>query len=389
TGSGTLKYQWRKNSLIIPGATGSSLKISKSQVSDSATYSVVVYNELGATTSQDATLIVRVGNSSVDGLPRISGQPKSVVTMPGSTFSLHVAVGGEGPFFYQWYLDGHPVPSAHLPRLTISDAQGLDSGEYTVRVSNPYGTVTSEPALVTVIVPYTPEPLPDRRGRRVALPTITITPASIAAQVGQTITLHASVQSDLPVVYQWLREGAALLGKTEASLTLANLQPWDAGNYSVVVTHEGGSAVSAVSSVTVAGPPTLPGKTPSKLINLSTRAEVGSGGNVLIGGFIIHAAQPQNLLVRAVGPKLLDFGVAHPIQNPRISLYRGEVVLQENDDWSTDSIQADRIIQTGDAVGAFRLPREGKDAALLTQLESGAYTVVVQGSDQGSGVGLV
>ena len=122
--------------------------------------------------------------------------------------------------------------------------------------------------------------------------------------------------------------------------------------------------------------------------NMSTRALVGTGENVLIPGFVISGADSQQILLRAVGPSLASFGVSGPNADPTLTLYRGATVLAANDNWSS-AANADAIAATGIAVGAFPLPAGSKDAAVLVTLPAGAYTAVVSGVDNATGIALV
>ena len=71
-----------------------------------------------------------------------------------------------------------------------------------------------------------------------------------------------------------------------------------------------------------------------ELINVSTRGFVGTGDNVLIGGFIIEGG-PQTVLVRAPGPSLTTLGVSGALTNPSVELFSGQTSIAFNDDWQT------------------------------------------------------
>ena len=117
-----------------------------------------------------------------------------------------------------------------------------------------------------------------------------------------------------------------------------------------------------------------------RLINLSSRARVAPAGNsTLITGFVIGGTAPKRVLLRAAGPALTPFGVQGALTNPRLQLYdaTGKILL-ENDDWSA----ADSATFT--QVGAFAFPTGSKDAALVTTLPPGAYTMhVLDGGETG------
>jgi len=126
----------------------------------------------------------------------------------------------------------------------------------------------------------------------------------------------------------------------------------------------------------------------SNLANISTRGFVQTGDNVMIGGFIVLGPNPQQVLVRAIGPSLANANppVEGALGNPTLSLRNGNGdVIASNDDWRSD--QEAEIIATGVA------PTNELESALITTLSSSVtgigYTAVVSGVNGGTGVGLV
>jgi hypothetical protein len=118
-----------------------------------------------------------------------------------------------------------------------------------------------------------------------------------------------------------------------------------------------------------------------ELSNLSTRGFVGTGDDVLIGGFVIEES-PTMVLIRAPGPSLEDFGVAEPLRDPVLTLFAGQTPIAGNNDW-VDSPQAEEILETGLA------PEDDFEPAILVTLPPGPYTVVVSGFEGDIGVALV
>jgi hypothetical protein len=120
----------------------------------------------------------------------------------------------------------------------------------------------------------------------------------------------------------------------------------------------------------------------SKLANISTRGKVEGGDNVMIGGFIAGGDRETLVVVRAIGPSLVDFGVANALKDPTLELHDGNgALLAQNDDWRLS--QEQQLIQAGLA------PIDDRESALLLSLQPGAYTAIVRGKDANSGVGLV
>ncbi|MBK7661803.1 MAG: hypothetical protein IPJ28_23000 [Betaproteobacteria bacterium] len=122
-----------------------------------------------------------------------------------------------------------------------------------------------------------------------------------------------------------------------------------------------------------------------RLANISTRMQVLSGNDVLIGGFIIGGAVPKTVVVRARGPSLIPFGIPNALVNPRMDLFSGQDIIATNDNWQTQTIPADvaAIQASGFA------PTNDLESAIRTTLAPGAYTAVVTGVGNGSGVGIV
>ena len=125
-----------------------------------------------------------------------------------------------------------------------------------------------------------------------------------------------------------------------------------------------------------------------RLVNLSSRARVGQGEEVAIGGFVIHGGAPKSVLIRAVGPGLVPLGIPAALADPRLTVMHAGSVVATNDDWGTAS-NADDIATAMSATGAFGISSSGKDAALLLTLQPGIYTAIVDGKDGGPGVALV
>lgn len=121
---------------------------------------------------------------------------------------------------------------------------------------------------------------------------------------------------------------------------------------------------------------------PARQLNISTRETVGTGEDVLIGGFIITGATPKQVLLRALGPSLANQGLDGLLQNPTLELHdESGAIIAENDNWK--ATQEAAIEATGLAPNDFR------EAAILITLAPGKYTAIVQGQAGGSGTALV
>jgi Domain of unknown function (DUF4394) len=164
---------------------------------------------------------------------------------------------------------------------------------------------------------------------------------------------------------------ASLTVGTAAGLYTINLA---SGAATLVGTIGDTTSLAAESVVDIAVP------TATRLLNISSRARVGTGEDVLIGGFISHGG--GRILLRALGPSLGAFGVADPLPDPVLTLKDvNGATLATNDDWQ--SSQATEINATGLA------PSNSQESAILTSLPAGSYTGVVSGKGATTGVAVV
>ncbi|HEY1108381.1 MAG TPA: VCBS repeat-containing protein, partial [Opitutaceae bacterium] len=125
-----------------------------------------------------------------------------------------------------------------------------------------------------------------------------------------------------------------------------------------------------------------------RLINVSARAAVGTGADILAAGFAVSGGAPKRLLLRAAGPTLTAFGVGDALADPVLTLRRlGEdTPLATNDDWAGTAALTTAFA----SVGAFQFsPATSSDAALIVELPPGTYTATVSGKNDTTGVALV
>ncbi|MDQ6624229.1 MAG: hypothetical protein M3Y86_12205, partial [Verrucomicrobiota bacterium] len=128
----------------------------------------------------------------------------------------------------------------------------------------------------------------------------------------------------------------------------------------------------------------------SQLTNISTRGFVDTGDNVMIGGIIIGGGNGAGarVIVRAVGPSLADSGVQGSLSDPTLALFDANGLrIGSNDNWKTD----DQTGQSQEAeIGAAgKALTDDREAAILTTLAPGAYTAIVRGKNDTTGVALV
>jgi hypothetical protein len=127
----------------------------------------------------------------------------------------------------------------------------------------------------------------------------------------------------------------------------------------------------------------------ARLRNVSARSRVGTGGDILIAGFVVVEGR-QTLLIRGPGPTLgaAPFNVPGALADPQLRIFRAATVVAENDDWSKAS-NASQIAAVAAQVGAFALQAGGRDPAMVVTLPPGAYTAQISGVGATTGVALV
>jgi len=125
------------------------------------------------------------------------------------------------------------------------------------------------------------------------------------------------------------------------------------------------------------------------LKNLSTRGYVGTGGNVMIAGFVVGGTSPKMLLIRAIGPTLSTFGLSNAIPSTQLQIYSGGTVVASNTGWSSTPANATAVANAEPTVGAFALPAGSADSALVGTFAPGSYTAMIQGQGGATGVALV
>ncbi len=260
----------------------------------------------------------------------------------GGRFVLPVTVTGTGPFTYQWFRNGVSIAGATANPYVLSTVTAAAAGTYTVRVTGPGGTQTFTAG--TLAVPAT------------GAPQIVLQPFDKVVSPGGTFALAASAVGT-GITYQWLRNGTVLPGETGAILLRQNVNTADAGQYSVRLTGGGSTVTSAAATVTL-------NPDASRLSNLSGRIAIG-GSDKVIPAFFISGTGKKRVLIRAVGPGLAAFGVGGTMADPKIEVYDGANKIAENDNWAA------AVAPVFAGVGAFNLPANSRDAALVLELDAG------------------
>jgi hypothetical protein len=257
------------------------------------------------------------------------------------------------------------VPAANLVNLSTRAVVGL--GENAVIG----GFIIQGSQSATVIL----------RGIGLSLPAFGITDAL----EDPVIELHSG-NSTLAMSDDWIDDSSASTiasyhldpSNSRESAILATLNP---GSYTVLVRsfdngdgHLTGTALVELYDLHTTG---------GRAGNISTRGQVQSDSQVLIGGFIVGGAQSKTVVVRAIGPSLGAAGISQPLSDPTVELHNASgATIASNDNWGSDPNAA--MIQSENLA-----PADPNESALQATLNPGSYTAIVRGANGASGIGLV
>ena len=316
--------------------------------------------------SSDSTK--RIAWSSADGMAwskmylDVNSSMYGPVAVANSNLLLGVSRANDGRIFfaetpYDWEA-ASVIPDS--PLTSTSNLLSAAEGNGTIVVVGLAGQI------------YTP----------VGKPAIVSQATAQSILAGQSITLASQAYATGPFTYQWKKDGAAISGATNATLTLSSTAPSDTGTYTVVVQNATGSTTATiaqlvVNSLTDAG----------RITNMSIRSQAGTGSETLIVGVTVAGGDGSKkpLLMRATGPSLAAYGVAGTLVDPVLTVVHDGTIVLTNDNWNGDP----QIVSVGNSVGAFPMAStDSRDAALYASLAPGGYSMQVT-SNAGPGVALV
>jgi Immunoglobulin domain len=374
---------------------------------------------------------IRVHYAATNAAPTITSQPASESVALYSSATLSVAASGVPVPSYQWNFNGLPIAGATNPTYSIGEVVAADLGSYSVAVSNSSGTVTSNSVTLSSpgVTPGAPSGPAAAYFANISTRAVVGTGSSlevagfvISGPPGSTeqllvradglslnafnvagwlaepvLTIFDSSGTQIATNSSWGAVPIAIETAEAAVSVSAFLQTapsggeWDSallmnlspGSYTAQVTGTGGQTGVALVEVYQVG------TSPAQLINISTRASVGTGASVEIAGLVVRGAQPAQVLVRAVGPTLASFSVSGVLAKPTLTVQDASgVTVATNTGWSTNSNAAAIASETA-ALKTFPLPAGSADSALLLTLAPGTYTATVSGVGGTSGVALV
>jgi uncharacterized delta-60 repeat protein len=401
-GTGPLTYKWSE---AIPTTyPGKSVVSVPTTISGTYTATVTVSNRLGSVTSAPVRIVV------APSAPILTGLPATLSTPTGRTATLSVTAAGNAPFSYQWFRGSTPVGTGST--LTLKAVTASAAGDYTVVVTNNLGSTRSLPVQFTVDGGARLTNIATRAGTGPGENTLTagfvITGAATKTVLVRGIGPGLSVfglTGLLPNPKLTLFDAA---GKTIAtnddfvssatpnglvaavsafplsnSRDAALVSPLPSGSYTVQLTDSGAGSGVALVEVYEAD------DNSNRIVNLSSRAFVGTGASIAIGGISVQGEKPRQFLIRGIGPALRAFGVNSALGDPVLTLTTAlGTIVATNDDWGS-ATNAFEIITTSATVGAFALPPGSKDSALLISLAPGNYTALISGANDTTGIALV
>lgn len=230
-GTGTLEYQWYKDGLRFEGARDHSLVIGNVQSSDVGDYHVIVSNASGSVSSGMAALTVQTPSTIQS--PAITQQPRSQTAAPGGSVSFTVTAVGSAPLDYQWHRDGAEISGAPETVLTLHNLHESDEGDYTVRVSNSGGSITSTVATLTVSAAPSGE-----------APVIVAQPVSQTVDAGDSAQFTVFATGAEPLFFRWFKNGDIIEEANGGLLIFHSARLRDGGVYGASVSNAQGSATS-------------------------------------------------------------------------------------------------------------------------------------------------
>jgi hypothetical protein len=241
-------------------------------INESAVIRAVAYTANFASSAESGPVTVQIVYT-----PAIVASPQGQVVAAGSSAQFQVVAAGSAPLTYQWRKNGIAIPGAAGSSLNLANVQPSHAGNYSVIVSNPYGSVASAAANLTVIQP----------------PMVESQPASASVALQSSVMFCVSVSGDPLLRFQWRKNGVNIPNATNQCFTIEHVQVADGGNYSVVIENDIGAVVSAPAQLTVLLPQVTGGDAFTNRITISQNCFSGTNfGATSQPGEPRHAGKP-------------------------------------------------------------------------------------------------
>jgi sugar lactone lactonase YvrE len=372
--------------------------------------------------SEELGDVISKGALATTSEPVITLQPSSQTIATGTTVVFNAAANGLPAPTYQWFHNGGAIPGSTGSVLVISGAAASSAGTYYFTATNSTGTVQSSPATLALSATADIGRLVNiscrsqvGTGANILIAGFAVggagtsgsEPLLVRASGPALATFDVSgllADPDLQIFAATTSLGSdsGWAGQSQISAAASSIGafPWtvpsshdsalletlSAGPYTAQVSGQSGDAGVALAEVYDLTPPGAYTPSSPRLVNISARTQVGTGGNILIAGFVIGGSTSRTVLIRASGPALAAFGVTGLLADPELQLYSGNTVLETNSGWAGSP----EISSAAASVGAFAWSvSTSADSALLVTLAPGAYSAEVLGAAGDSGVALV
>jgi len=353
-------------------------------------------------------------------------QAASVATRPGTTATRATSVT------YQWFWNNSAILGATDSTYVLKNATSANDGSYICLVTNSTGSVITKPATLNIVQASEPGHLINIScragvGKGAGILIAGFVVGGSGTSGSDQLLIRASGPALVPFgvtgtlpdpqlqLYQSNSNGTSTLlgtnnGWADSSLISSTATSVGAFTWNIATSHDSalvqtlspgpytaqvagassdtGVALAEVYDATPAGSYTV---TSPRLINISARVQVGTGGNILIAGFVIGGTTSKTVLIRGSGPALTPFGVPGVLADPELLLYQSNsdgtsTLLESDTGWGGDT----QIAATAASVGAFSWGTSATpDSAILVTLPPGAYTAQVSGASGDTGVALV
>ena len=247
-------YQWRRNGMEIPGATHTTLNAPLDSSDAAGKYEVKVTNAKGSIVSDSIAVTLPD--------PVIFEQPRSVTAFTGDKVVFTVRAEGSG-LRYQWRRNGLAISKATAKTYSIAKVSADDQANYDVFITGTKGTRLSAPALLQVYQPL----------------TITQQPLGGRVRAGQALMLKVKAAGEMPINYQWRRNGEAIEGAFSENLIVEATEPGSpADRYDVVVSNSLASRTSdSVEVQTIGYPPEISEQPVPAMVDLGGEATFAVG----------------------------------------------------------------------------------------------------------------
>jgi hypothetical protein len=337
----------------------------------------------------------------------ISKQPESQAVTTGGNATLIVESIDPATSSIQWQRNGTDLVGATSSILELADVDSTIIGAYTAVITNPYGIVTSRPSIIDLapVSRLTNFSVRCRAGKSDETLILGFaiggsdSTQSLIRGIGPSLGgfgLVNTIQDPVMTLYnqvgvplRWNDNWNGLSALVQASLR-GGAFPLSSDSQDAVLLHDVRSGVYTVHLTSDGDPGTAlielyatdQARRSAHLVNASVRTLAGRGDDTLIAGFVIEGSEPMELLIRGIGPGLIQYGIDDVLTDPAIVLYSGQEVLGSNDNWA-----GTLDLKTAfSSVHAFALPDESNDAALLVSMRPGIYTAHLTG---GTGIALI